>query len=186
MVQPASPSPASSPLDDDEPVPPPDPPELDETLPLDEPDEPPLDEPPLDELLPLDVLNEPLLDEALPLDEAPPLDVDEPKLDEPSSVTSPESVAAPAPPSSPGRSEIPRSEPHPATRHRAGASAISHASLVGRSDRERRAGVTTSRSPARASKSWSSCRCRVGHSRCCPSTRRCRSKAAHRPSRRSC
>jgi hypothetical protein len=125
VVQPASLSPASSPLDDDE-APPLD--EPDETLPPDEPDEPlPLDEP--------------------PLDEAVPPDVDEPSLDEPSSVTPPESAAAAAPPSSPGKSPMPRSEPHPATGHSPSPSAISHATLVRRHDRERRAWVTTSPSP---------------------------------------
>jgi hypothetical protein len=131
-----------APLDPDDELPPP---ELDPPL-LELLDDEPLDEPPLDE--PDD---EPLLDEVLPLDKAPPEE-----LDEPSFATSPESAAAPTPPSSPGRSEIPRSEPHPAMGHRAGASALHHASLVRRSDRERKAGLTTS--PARASRSRSPCR----------------------------
>jgi hypothetical protein len=106
---------------------------LDEALPLEELDELPLDE--LDEP-PLDELDEPPLEEALPLEELDELPLDEPELDVPPSVTPPESGAAvsasdgtplesgPTLPSCPGRSEMPRSELHPAATLRQSANTI--------------------------------------------------------------
>jgi hypothetical protein len=109
-----------------------------DSLPLPDPElEPPLDDPPEPELLPVP---DPELVKPDPLDDEP-LDQDEDELPE----LEPEAslpTASAVDPSSPGKSPMPRSEPHPATGHRAGASAIRYESRARRSDRERSAGVT--------------------------------------------